>query len=87
MERTVPFVWAVYAIVVIWYLRQDRWKADVQARRAQCPWYQSKATPSFEDMLSALRLEIMTHRFFAHPLRARTLSETRDTLQELGVAA
>lgn len=86
VERTVPFIWAVYGIVVVWYLRSNRWQRDVQRQRARAPWYRTKATPSFEDMVEALRLEILSHRLLAKPLRTRTLAETRRTLMALGMA-
>jgi len=87
VERTVPFIWAAYGIVIVWYLRTKRWKKDVQEQRARAPWYRTKTTPSFEDMVEALRLDIMSQRLLAKPLWTRTLAETRKTLLRLGMAA
>ena len=85
-ERTAPFAWAVYGIVVVWYIGENRWKRDVAHRCKRSPWYRSKQTPSFNDMLAAMRVEIMAHRLLARPLRNRTLAETRDTQRSLGIA-
>jgi hypothetical protein len=87
VERTVPFIWTVYAIVVVWYLREDRWQRDVDDQRRRAPWYRKKTTPSFEDMIEAMRLDILTHRLLAYPLRTRTLAETRRSLMTIGIAA
>lgn len=87
VERTAPFTWAVYGIVIVWYLNEDRWQRDVQAHRQRAPWNTSKATPSFEDMLEALRAEILVHRLLGHPLLNRTRAETRKALRRLGLAA
>ena len=86
-ERTTPFAWAIYGIVVVWYLGEKRWRRDVAERSKRCPWYRSKETPSFQDMLDAMRVEILAHRLLARPLLNRTIEETRGTLRSMGVAA
>lgn len=87
VERTAPFIWAIYGIVIVWYLRAGRWERDVRAHRERAPWHRSKKTPSFEDMLNALRTEILVHRLLGQPLRNRTRAETRQVLTRLGMAA
>ena len=87
VERTAPFTWMIYGIIVVWYLGEKRWKRDVTNRTQKCPWYRSKRAPSFNDMLNAARIEIMAHRLLKRPLRNRTLAETRKTLNALGIAA
>lgn len=87
VERTAPFIWSLYGIVILWYVRTDRWQRDVEARRKREPWYRSKATPSFGDMLGALRTEIIVHRLLGHPLQNRTRAETRKAIERLGLAA
>jgi len=86
-ERTAPFAWMIYGIIVVWYLGENRWRRDVTSRTQKCPWYRSKRAPSFYDMLNAARIEIMAHRLLKRPLRNRTLAETRKTLKTLGIAA
>ena len=87
VERTAPFIWTVYGIVIVWYLGENRWQRDVQAHRKRAPWNRSKETPSVADMLEALRTEILLHRLLGHPLLNRTRAETRGTLRKLGMAA
>lgn len=86
VERTGPFIWTIYGIVIVWYLRTERWQRDVEAHRKRAPWYRSKTTPSFEDMLGALQTEILVQRLLRHPLQNRTRAETRKTLRRLGMA-
>lgn len=87
VERTAPFIWALYGIVIVWYLGADRWQRDVRELRKRATWYRSKNTPSFEDMLDALRTEILVHRLLGHALPNRTRPETRSALKRLGIAA
>ncbi len=58
-ERTVPLVFYTYAIVVLWYLQHGDPAADVARRRLLAPWYRHKQHPSFADMLTAARLELL----------------------------
>lgn len=71
IERTVPFVLAVHGIVVVWYLRHGHAANDVRAVQAWAPWRRQKRTPSFADMLAALRAEILRERLSRHPLPDR----------------
>ncbi len=87
VQRTTPFIWIVYGVVVVWYLREDRWKRDVETRRSQALWYTHKSAPSFTDMLDALRTEILALRLWKRPLPTRTLQETRQAVTALGLAA
>ena len=87
VERTAPFIWLVYGIVVVWYLGENRWRRDVQAHCKRAPWYRSKTTPSLEDMLDALRTEILIHRLLGHPILNRTRTEIRTALRRFGMAA
>ena len=53
VQRTAPFVGLLYTLVVLWYAEaghRSGW--DVWPCR---PWYPRKTTPSFEDMLWAVR--------------------------------
>ena len=51
VERTAPLAMLLYSLVVLWFAREGHrsWRPMV------CPWYTSKTTPSFADMLSTLR--------------------------------
>tara|TARA_R110002096_G_scaffold410337_1_gene610016 strand:+ start:165 stop:1550 length:1386 start_codon:yes stop_codon:yes gene_type:complete len=87
VERTVPFALITRGIIVVWYLRQDRWKSDVDAHRALATWYRTKRAPSFDDMLGALRLEIIAHRLSSNPLPRRVCGKLYTSLRRLGLAA
>ena len=63
VERTVPFGFLVQSLVTIWYSTSGYAPADIDARRAAQPWYQSKHEPSFEDMIDKLRHELLKARF------------------------
>jgi hypothetical protein len=42
-----------YSLVVVWYVTQDQYTRA--ARLTAMPWYHWKSTPTFGDMLAALR--------------------------------
>lgn len=67
--RTTPFIFVVYAIVVVWYLGHGRPEDDVRRVRQRAPWYRHKTEPSFSDMLAAARRELLLSRIFAAPAR------------------
>jgi hypothetical protein len=87
VERTAPFALVVRAMIVVWYLGQDRWRKGVQAHKIRAPWYRSKTAPSFDGMLGAIRGEIPSHRYRANLPGKCTLAEYQRTLWELGIAA
>jgi hypothetical protein len=51
VERTAPLAMLLYSLIVLWFAREGHrsWRPHI------CPWYTSKTTPSFADMLSTLR--------------------------------
>lgn len=51
VERTAPLAMLLYGLVVLWFAREGHrcWHP------LDCPWYVSKAEPSFADMLGTLR--------------------------------
>jgi hypothetical protein len=53
VTRTAPLAGLVYALVLLWYAGQVQQGTPVGW--APRPWYRTKATPSFLDMLTALR--------------------------------
>jgi len=55
VERTVPFALLAHTLIVVWYARSGYDPADIDARRAEQPWYGEKTEPAFEDMLVKLR--------------------------------
>ena len=63
MERTVPFGLVCYSLAICWYARHGHHPADLAARRAQTPWYKTKAAPSVADMLAKLRRVLIAARY------------------------
>jgi len=67
VERTVPFGLAVYTITVLWYARYGHHPDDIAERRVRQPWYTTKATPAFGDMVAKLRRTIIAARHIRNP--------------------
>jgi DDE superfamily endonuclease len=65
VARTVPFGMLVQTLVIVWYTVAGYHPDDVDLRRQAEPWYELKAEPSFEDMLTKLRKSIIAARFSA----------------------
>ncbi|MGH2843767.1 MAG: IS701 family transposase, partial [Solirubrobacteraceae bacterium] len=63
VERTVPFQFLCMTITILWYADHGHHPADVQEHRDNAPWYQSKANPSFADMLAKLRRSIIAAQY------------------------
>jgi|SRR6266550_1253171 hypothetical protein len=88
VERTVPFGLAVYTLTVIWYALHGNHEADLAQRREQAPWMATKATISFEDMHTALRRELLSHRITDVIAAHNPTQQIRQVLKELvGLAA
>jgi hypothetical protein len=54
MERAHPMSWFVGSLVVLWYCRKGHEGSHVVRQR---PWYKREVTPTFTDMLGALRFQ------------------------------
>lgn len=68
VERTLPFAFTAYAVVILWYLMHGQPSKDVDRARTEAPWYLHKKEPSFADMLAAMRRAIWATRLSASPL-------------------
>ena len=71
VERTVPFEFVVYSLVIVWYTLHGHHPDDLAQRRAAQPWYRDKSEPAYEDMLAKLRRTLVAARITgvsaAHP--------------------
>lgn len=85
-ERTAPFALVVRGILVAWYLERGQGQNDVTVLRRRSPWYTSKATPSFEDMLEAVRTKVLDARIEATPAPAQLRAILRKTATGLALA-
>lgn len=65
VKRTVPFQLLTMTLTVIWYALSGHHPGDIAEHRARSPWYLTKTTPSFADMLAKLRRVIIASQF--HP--------------------
>jgi SRSO17 transposase len=70
VERTVPFQFLVMTIAILWYAASGHHPDTVAEHRARAPWYLTKTTPSFADMLAKLRRVIIATQY--HPGQGRT---------------
>jgi DDE superfamily endonuclease len=79
VERTVPFGFLCRALVLLWYALNGDADADVARHRKRAPWYSQKRSPSFADMLAALRRELIRAEFRAESSAAPSRPEN-DTI-------
>lgn len=61
VERAHPMAWFVGSLVVLWYCVAGHRGSHVERER---PWYKQKVTPTFTDMLGALRLQMWEYEVF-----------------------
>jgi hypothetical protein len=61
VERAHPMAWFVGTLVVLWYCLKGHEGSHVHRDR---PWYRKKVTPTFTDMLGALRLQMWEYQLF-----------------------
>ena len=87
VERTVPFGLLVQTLVTIWYTHAGHTKAVVAARRRLAPWHRQKTEPSWLDMLTTLRRQLIADRFRATPHAAVTHAEILDPAWTLELVA
>jgi len=70
VERTVPFQFLSMTLTILWYAACGHHPDIVAEHRARAPWYLTKTTPSFADMLAKLRRVIIAAQY--HPGRGQT---------------
>jgi hypothetical protein len=85
--HTLPLAFVAYAIVVLWYLEQGSANNDVRRVIEHSPWYRRKTSPSFADMLVALRRESWARRLSQHPANERLVAKLRRLLPDALLAA
>jgi len=87
VQRTVPFALLVHTLVVTWYARHGYDRSDITGRRAAEPWYQAKAEPAFEDMLTKLRRTLIAARISGGSAAQPTPEQTMAVLAAWHAAA
>ena len=61
VERAHPMAWFVGSLTIVWYCLHGHEGSHVVKTR---PWYTTKITPTFTDMLGALRLQMWEYEVF-----------------------
>jgi hypothetical protein len=61
VERAHPMAWFVGSLTILWYCLGGHEGSHVERDR---PWYEHKVTPTFTDMLGALRLQMWEYEVY-----------------------
>jgi hypothetical protein len=83
--RTAPLAGLVYALVLLWYAGQSQ--QGTAAGWVPRPWYRTKTTPAFLDMLTALRQQSYRADVCAPPWCPRCAQNTRPSASTLAAPA
>jgi hypothetical protein len=78
VERAHPMCWFVQALTVLWYAAGGKDGPQVQRDR---PWYTHQVTPTFADMLGALRLAHWDLLFAQEAADGKDLTEFHNALK------
>jgi hypothetical protein len=65
VTRTVPFGLITQALITIWYCLHGNHHEDVAHRQTEAPWYTTKTTPAYHDMITKLRRTLIAAKFRA----------------------
>ena len=65
MQRTAPLALYLYPLVILRFTEHGR--LDVQAYRRAHPWYRTKRTPWFPDMLACLKMPSLRESISRYP--------------------
>jgi len=76
VRRTVPFGFLVHSLVICWYAQTGHDPDDAAQHRRDAPWYTTKTTPSYQDMLIKLRRTVIAAEFHPGTPRTPTPQET-----------
>lgn len=60
VERAAPMAWFVGSLVILWYAAYGR---DGEQACRHRPWYTTKESPTFADMVASCRLQLWRHWF------------------------
>ena len=77
VERTAPVAMLLYSLIVLWFASEGH----RHYRPLDCPWYTSKAAPSFADMLATLRRVSIRQKIFSMAPRGPGSRKIRQLLE------
>lgn len=83
VQRTAPVAMLLYSLVVLWFAGEGH----RHYQPLECPWYVSKAEPSFADMLATLRRQSVKHKVLALALRGPGSRKVKQLLENTLAAA
>jgi hypothetical protein len=86
VKRTVPFQFLAMTLTIGWYALHGHHPNDVKEHRQRAPWYQTKTTPSFADMLAKLRRVILATQFHPGSTRPPTPQQINNVHQAWAAA-
>ena len=78
VERAHPMAWFVQSLTILWYAGDGRNGPQVRRDR---PWYAGKKTPTFADMLGALRRQHWEMLFSQEAADGQDLTEFHNALK------
>ena len=78
VERTAPVAMLLYSLVVLWFAGEGH----RNYQPLDCPWYASKADPSFADMLAALRRQSVKQKILSLALRGPGSRKIKQLLED-----
>ncbi len=86
MQRTAPLALYLHTLVILWFAEHGRF--DVEAYRRARPWYRTKRTPSFADMLACLKMASLRESISGYPgQKAPSAKKLPPLFQALAAAA
>ena len=77
VQRTAPVAMLLYSLIVLWFAKEGRHAYCKPKHR----WYQSKAAPSFADMLSTLKMQSVRQLVFSLPLKGPGARKLKQLLE------
>lgn len=79
VERTAPLAMLLYSLIVLWFAREGhRFYQPLE-----CPWYPTKANPSFADMLTTLRRQSIRQKVLSLALRGPGSRKIKQLLENM----
>ena len=58
VQRAAPMAWFVGSLVILWYAEDGH---DGEQASRHRPWYTTKESPTFADMIASCRLQMWRH--------------------------
>lgn len=86
VERTVPFQFLTMTLTILWYHDHGHHPNVVAEHRARAPWYLTKTSPSFADMLAKLRRVIIAAQYHPGTGQTPTTAQITDVQQAWAAA-